>query len=715
MPQKVNRDTIKRAFPLAFIFILSYGLFSFYLFQLYLKDNAQIETRQLTNLKNLYESALITYRLNAHAVFDNIIMQPKVLEVLQQTDGASPQKITTLHDELFQILSARYQNLKNKLNLRQLHFHLPDGKSFLRMHRPNTYGDPLFDVRHSVKLANTNHIYVEGFEEGRIFNGYRYVFPITDNNSHLGSVEISVSISAIIQQLTHIHKQNSFYFMLDKDIFKHKVFEEEKSNYGHSKLSEDFVIDEEVRSRFDDSFEPCLMRLAKSSTVQNNVSLFKAFVRSSHIGKRNIIATFLPIYNVKNVPVAYIVAFENNPVIYSRYESLITQLILTAVLTGTLYSLILYFLLRQGRALQEKIKLDRLVAEKTEELERVQRENLERYRSTILALINLTEERDTYTAGHTRRVADYARSLAESLGYEEPQITKLYEASILHDIGKIVTPDSVLLKPGKLTTREYEIIKEHVIVGESILRHINFDPEIVNIVKYHHERCDGSGYPYRLSCEEIPIMARILAVADTFDAMTTNRIYKPRKSVDISLKELKSLSGTLYDPDIVDQAIKVFQDITIDLTVTQLPTSVIEQERLSHYFKDPLTSLFNIRYLQLMMQFGIEGRFYVCANAIAIQKFSYFNQTQGWEAGNQALVQLAELLESIFQDAMIFRIYGDDFVVLNKNHMDVDIKKLEQQYETLTGIELEFSLMHFDLHNIRQRKSLIQRLESAIG
>jgi putative nucleotidyltransferase with HDIG domain len=706
---------VRKALPLALILTFLSGLFSFYLYQSYLADKAQIESRLLSNLTNLYESALTTYRLNAHAVYDNIIMRPDVLSILRQTEGASARKMSALHDELLQVLSSRYQNLKNKLNLRQLHFHLPDGRSLLRMHRPNTYGDPLFDVRHSVRLANTNHIYVEGFEEGRIFNGYRYVFPMHDNNRHLGSVEISVSISAIIKQLSHIHKQHAFYFMLDKTIFAQKVFEEEKSNYGNSKLSEAFVIDEEVRSRFDDSFEPCLDRLAVNSIVQNQLRDFKQFVRSSQIGERAVIATFLPIYNVNNQAVAYLVAFENNPVIQARFETLKTQLVMTLLLALLVFTVVRYLLLRHERTLQEKDKLDCLVAEKTQELEQVQEESLERYRSTILALINLTEERDTYTAGHTRRVAEYAKMLAESIGFDEEQVTKLYEASILHDIGKIVTPDSVLLKPGKLTPMEYDIIKEHVIVGESILYNIKFDQEIVDIVKYHHERCNGSGYPYGLTCNETPMSARILAVADTFDAMTTNRIYKPRKSVEVSLKELESLSGTLFDPVVVEQALSIFRDISIDQTVTQLPTSVIEQERLSHYFKDPLTSLFNMRYLQLTMQYGIEGRFWVCANIVAIRKFSELNQNRGWETGNQALIQLAELLEGVYERSIVFRIYGDDFVILSEEHLPIDVGQLEKKFEKLTGIQLDFTLIHFDLHSLKERQSLIQKLENAIG
>jgi putative nucleotidyltransferase with HDIG domain len=706
---------MKKALPLAAIFALLGGLFGLFLYQSYLSDKAQIKSRQLSSLSNLYQSALTTYRLNAHAVFDNIIMRPDVLQVLHKVDPESEQSITATHEELLVLLNTRYQNLKNKLHIRQLHFHLPDGRSLLRMHRPEKYADPLFDVRHTVKLANTSLIYVEGFEEGRIFNGYRYVFPILDEQKHLGSVEISVSISAIIDQLSQIYKQHTFYFILDKKIFSQKVFKEEKVNYRDSKLSANFVIDEEVHSSFNSAFEPCLDHLAANPNVQRSLGAFNPFVRSSRLGQRDVVATFMPVYNVKNEPVAYIAGFEENPVIRDRQESLIIQLLLSLIVAALLFFFLRYLFGRHDKALEEKAKLDQLVEEKTAELEEVQALSLQRYRSTILALINLTEDRDTYTAGHTRRVADYARMLAEAMGFDEEKTTKLHEASILHDIGKIVTPDSVLLKPGKLTPREYDIIKEHVIVGESILSNIEFDSEIVDIVKYHHERCDGSGYPYGMACDEIPILARILAVADTFDAMTTNRIYKPRKSVPVSLKELQSLSGTLYDEEVVEHACRVFRDISIDLTVTQLPTSVIEQERLSHYFKDPLTNLFNIRYLQLMMQFGMDERFYICANIIAIRNFSDINRDQGWEAGNQVLIQFAELLERVFDSSLNFRIYGDDFVVLSETHMDIDIEELQTKFEVASGFKMEFHMMHYDLHNQEQRQSLIQQLQNEIG
>jgi GGDEF domain-containing protein len=116
-----------------------------------------------------------------------------------------------------------------------------------------------------------------------------------------------------------------------------------------------------------------------------------------------------------------------------------------------------------------------------------------------------------------------------------------------------------------------------------------------------------------------------------------------------------------------------------------------------------------------MMQFGIEGHFYTCANVVAIKKFSELNQTQGWETGDQVLIQLAELLERSFEHSLIFRVYGDDFVVLSEDHTGIDIEKIAEQIEKLSGFNLQFSLMHYDLHNIKERHSLMEKLESVIG
>ncbi len=703
--------------PLLFVAVfLLINTTSFYLiYDAYREDRQQMSDYLLSQQADIYEAALTTYRLNARGVFDNIVMQPEVLKILRQLPEADEPTFHRLHNELHALLKTRYDNMKRGLDIRQLHFHTTQSRSFLRMHRPEKYGDPLADVRYSLKLANTNKIYVEGFEEGRIYNGIRYVYPIIDNGNHLGSVEISISMNAVIKQLNHIFKNHTFYFMIDKNVVGQKVFSSEKSNYRLSKLDEGFLVDREVRTLFNPAYEIYLERFRRHKGLSEALAAGNSFVASERFHGQHVIAIFLPILNLKQEPVAYLVSFETNEAISARWAELIYQLVTVFMATGGIF-ILLYYLSRRARdAEARKRELDLLVAEKTKALEAAQDEQLQTYRDIVLALVNLTEERDTYTAGHTRRVAQYAVSLAKAMGYGEAELERVHEAAILHDIGKIVTPDSVLLKPGKLNEREYDIIKEHVIVSASILQNINFHPDVIEIVKYHHERCNGSGYPYGITHNEIPMLARILAVADTFDAMTTNRIYKPRKSIEAALEELRSLAGTLYDIDVVDVAEKTFKNVKIDLSVTQLPTNVIEQERLSHYFKDPLTNLYNLRYLHLLLEFGMDGTYYTCANTISIKHFTRFNHEQGWESGNRLLIMMAETLEQTFPDAMIFRIYGDDFLILSAEHTDIDMEAFRKGFSKRCHFEMEFELLHLDMKSAEERIAFKSRLEHDIG
>ncbi len=157
------------------------------------------------------------------------------------------------------------------------------------------------------------------------------------------------------------------------------------------------------------------------------------------------------------------------------------------------------------------------------------------------AFIKATEARDPYTKGHSQRVAFYSKIIAKKLGMSESKQEELYRAGLLHDIGKIGVPDNILLKPGRLTKNEYKIIQYHPIFSYQIVANISRFKEMANYIKHHHERCDGSGYPDGLKCDEIEIEAKILAIADVFDALTSKRPYRdklsPEKAIEIMKKE----------------------------------------------------------------------------------------------------------------------------------------------------------------------------------
>jgi len=186
-----------------------------------------------------------------------------------------------------------------------------------------------------------------------------------------------------------------------------------------------------------------------------------------------------------------------------------------------------------------------------------------RYRS----LAQTVELKDPYTRGHCDRVADYAERLARAAGVEEPLITCIRHGSILHDCGKIGVPEEVLNFPGKLSLEEFEIIKQHPDWGTQVAREANLPEAVVNVILYHHERCDGSGYPAGLSGRAIPLEARIAAIADVFDALTSDRPYRKGNTIGDATEVLNGLSG-LLDKELLE----IFNRSVISELTDQYPT-----------------------------------------------------------------------------------------------------------------------------------------------
>lgn len=330
------------------------------------------------------------------------------------------------------------------------------------------------------------------------------------------------------------------------------------------------------------------------------------------------------------------------------------------------------------------------------------RELLERkikdYEQHIFSLVNIIEKRDSYTAGHTQRVARYAVLIAKEMGFNSEKVDDLYRACMLHDIGKISTPDSILLKPGKLTEIEYEIIKDHVVVSYELLMEVDIYKDIAEIVRHHHERYDGSGYPQGLKGDEIPILSQIMTVADAFDAMTTNRIYKARKSVLEAINELNTLASKQFNTQIVKAATKALQNIEVETTITQQPKTKIEKERFSYFYKDSLTGLYNKDYLDFVLSYNNEDEFNLkYIDVINLHNFSQYNKLNSWGEGNIILKKLADILAQIDENDYIFRIHGDYFVILNsqKHEMDGYIEKL---HEALVGTKIDIEYKNYDIN-----------------
>lgn len=205
------------------------------------------------------------------------------------------------------------------------------------------------------------------------------------------------------------------------------------------------------------------------------------------------------------------------------------------------------------------IELNRLQTNLAQEVEEKTHEVLEQHRKLealfiqiIKALSGAIDAKDTYTKGHSSRVAEYSMQIAKRAGLSREQQEDIYTIGLLHDVGKIGIPDTIINKPSALSDEEYNIIKTHPALGETILKNIKEFPKLVTGARYHHERYDGGGYPDGLSGKDIPLEARIIAVADSYDAMTSRRSYRDALPQEKVRTEIEKGKGTQFDPAFAD-------------------------------------------------------------------------------------------------------------------------------------------------------------------
>lgn len=207
---------------------------------------------------------------------------------------------------------------------------------------------------------------------------------------------------------------------------------------------------------------------------------------------------------------------------------------------------------------KQNLLLARRIEESTKNLSRLYEDLRETYMRTIKALAQAIDARDHYTYSHSDNVTRYAELIARSMGVEMPYVQDIKDACQLHDLGKIGIQDSVLGKPSALTQDEFNEIKQHAQKGATILEPLKFLDNVIDIVKHHHERWDGKGYPDMLKGEQIPLGARIMAVADSYDAMVSARPYrKVGLSVNEAMEEVRKNSGVQFDPKVVEAFLKV--------------------------------------------------------------------------------------------------------------------------------------------------------------
>ena len=203
--------------------------------------------------------------------------------------------------------------------------------------------------------------------------------------------------------------------------------------------------------------------------------------------------------------------------------------------------------------MQEIRRINSELSETNKKLEQSYMESIETIRHTV-------EAKDTYTRGHSDRVSEYSVLLGKKLGLSDEDIRLLRIGGLFHDVGKIGVPDNILQKDGKLTDEEYDEIKKHPNIGANILSSSSIFKDIIPIVKYHHERYDGKGYPGKLKGDDIPYLARIAAIADSFDAMTSRRTYRDSLPIKKVISEYEKNKGTQFDPELADAFLDIIKN-----------------------------------------------------------------------------------------------------------------------------------------------------------
>ena len=345
--------------------------------------------------------------------------------------------------------------------------------------------------------------------------------------------------------------------------------------------------------------------------------------------------------------------------------------------------LILFFVnilrtMKHVRSLEEKHQED--------EMNR-RRQQIELMSLQIMQTLSMAiESKDEYTRGHSHRVAEYSAILAAELGWSQKEITNLKYAAYLHDIGKVGTPDTILNKPTRLTEEEYAIVKNHTVIGAEILKNITLIDHVVEVARNHHERYDGLGYPDGLKGRAIPLHARIVALADSYDAMRSKRIYRNALPPQTIYEEIKKNRGAQFDPELTDIFLRLLaenrmvisndmQDIDTIQIITDVEPEIgkfisdvmntIKSQEDSNNF-DFLTGL-PVRNIgeKLTAQFMQEHS--GCLAFMDMDNLKQINDIYGHKAGDRALKSFGNLLAEYSQNAAVCRLGGDEFLLFIPN------------------------------------------------
>ena len=347
--------------------------------------------------------------------------------------------------------------------------------------------------------------------------------------------------------------------------------------------------------------------------------------------------------------------------------------------------------------------------------------------NSIMAIAHTIDVKDAYTSGHSYRVAKCSVAIAEKLGWKEDEIQNLHYVALLHDIGKIGIPDAILNKPTQLTQEEFSIVKKHPLVGNEILKEIHMIDHVADGALYHHEHYDGTGYPLGLKGEDIPVCARIVCIADAYDAMTSNRVYRSKLRDEDVILEFEKNSGSQFDPKLAEIFVEMLKDGFVIPYGSDINSEILDEyednkilnkylEELAHEIKkneirDTLTGLYNRKYAESrigrLLKTGHSGAMV----DILLDDIDVLHEKYGHLEGDRLKKNIASaVLKYISRSDVFCRIGDDEFLLFLCDCIDrdeislrvnllMDVMKEQlsmEDYETLVHINMGIAMHPYD-------------------
>lgn len=311
-------------------------LLSLYFFWLNAAQREDYILSQDTLILQSQNIVLETYEKFSNYIFETMIDVPEITALMAETSDASPEALKQVRDSIYRKLESIYI-ISEKYDIGTLHFHLPDGTSFLRMNRPDIYGDSLSDVRTSVKIANSELRYVKGFEEGRTFNGYRFVYPLFHEDNHVGSVEISVSIASVMKAFNKNFPSRDINFILRKDLINSIKFPEDQKKYIASDINENYMVDQEVINAIENNITYSHLYIDQSFIdalkykLKPHLDQMKSFSFSLPYNQKAYLIQYIALQNIEGNMVGYLYSIGEDPHFLAMRNALSTQLIASFV------------------------------------------------------------------------------------------------------------------------------------------------------------------------------------------------------------------------------------------------------------------------------------------------------------------------------------------------------------------------------------------------